>query len=218
MLNGNIVKIDCKSPEWSGLKGADWKLGELLDLLGDYTLNLKTDYFGSLVRSILGQQLSVKAAATIWNRTVALCGKISPETVLSLDAERLREAGLSKSKISYIKDLAQKVLDGEILFQEITGLPDQQVIENLTRVKGIGRWTAEMFLIFSLGRPDVFSPDDFGLRRGIKWLYGLDDLPGKVEVREMAENWKPFRTAASLYIWEAINRGLVDGGYKISAR
>lgn len=215
MLNGNILKIDCKSPKLSGLRDSDSRLEELMGLIGDYTLNLKTDYFESLVRAIVGQQLSIKAAGTIWNRTLTLCGSISPETVLSVDAEKLRGSGISKSKILYIKDLSQKVMDGEIMFQEIISLPDDQVIETLTRVKGIGKWTAEMFLIFSLGRLDVLSLDDAGLRRGIKWLYGFDDLPGREQMKEMGERWKPYRTVASLYIWESINRGYVDGGQKI---
>lgn len=197
------------SPEILLIASSDQRIEYLTDLIGEYSLPLRNDYFASLLRAIVGQQLSVKAAKTIWNRTVQTCGGATPEAVLSLDEETLRSAGLSRQKIIYIRDLSQKVVSGEIILQELERLEDNQVVSRLTSVKGIGKWTAEMFLIFSLGRTDVWPLDDLGLRRAVKWLYGLNDMPVKDDMKNLGEAWKPYRTVAALYLWEAVNRGLV---------
>lgn len=206
----HILELKKNSPALADLSSFDPKLGVLINLVGEYSLPLRTDYFASLVRAIIGQQLSVKVAATIWNRTCQLCNSVKPDVILSLSADELRNIGLSKSKIIYIKDLSEKVLANEINLAEFNSLDDSEVINTLTKVKGIGRWTAEMFLIFSLGRPDILSADDLGLRRAVKWLYTLPELPTPKEMQNYGESLKPHRTAASLYLWEAINRGYVN--------
>lgn len=186
---------------------ADPKMKQLIELIGDFNMCLNTGYFPSLVRSIVGQQLSVKAASTIWHRLTELCSNINPEALLSFEDETLKSAGLSKPKVKYVKDLSEKILTKEIVLEGFASKPDEEIINDLTKIKGIGRWTAEMFLIFSLGRPDILAVDDVGLKRAIKWLYKLEDSPGKDEMILISEKWKPYRSVASLYLWEAINRG-----------
>lgn len=190
---------------------SDPRLGLLIEAIGGYELNLRTDYFPSLVRSIIGQQLSVVVARTLWEKTEALCRKVTPEMIAGLDAEKLKKIGLSGKKISYLKDLSQKVINGEIDLNGFNLLSDDEIIERLIKVKGIGRWTAEMFLIFSLGRLDVFSLGDLGLKRSIQWLYGLKKPPAEGTMTRYAKKWIPYRSVASLYLWEVINRGLIKG-------
>ncbi len=160
-------------------------------------------YFEDLVSSIVGQQLSGKAAKTIFTRVKTLLTKgkiISPESVLKTKDEKLRECGMSWSKVSYIKDLAKKVKRGEVDIKKLNKLTDDQIIEELTKVKGIGRWTAEMFLMFALARPDVFPLDDLGIQKGMNKLF--KKKLSKTVMSKQAENWKPFRTTASWYIWK----------------
>lgn len=194
----------------ASLKSTDPLVGELIDLIGELTLPLKSDYFASLARSIIGQQLSVKAATTIWNRTVQACGEMKPEIILALDEDKLRTAGVSRQKVTYVKDLAGKVSSGEVNLARLPEIADDEVIRTLTIIKGIGVWTAQMFLIFSLGRPDILSTADLGLRRAVQWLYHLDEMPGAKDLEQYGEKWRPYRSVASLYLWEAINRGYVQ--------
>ena len=191
------------------LSSSDPKLALLIYTIGDYQLKLRTDYFSSLVRSIIGQQLSARVALTIWERVKVLCTDITPQAIIGLDAGELKKIGFSGKKISYVEDLSQKVLNGEINLNGFDVLPDDEIIGQLVKVKGIGRWTAEMFLIFSLGRLDVLSLGDLGLKRSIQWLYGLKKLPAERTMGTYAKKWAPYRTVASLYLWEVINRGLI---------
>ncbi len=193
------------------LCSSDPRMALLIKKIGNYELNLRTDYFPSLVRSIIGQQLSVVVARTIWQRTETLCGEVTPQVIACLDDGELKKIGLSGKKISYIKDLSQRVLNGEIDLNRFVSLPDNEIIDRLVKVKGIGRWTAEMFLIFSLGRPDVLSLGDLGLKRSIEWLYGLKKPPAERTMCMYAKKWVPYRTVASLYLWEVLNRGLIKG-------
>ncbi len=193
------------------LCSSDPRLGLLIKTIGDYELNLRTDYFPSLVRSIIGQQLSVVVAQTIWKRAKAICTDVTPPVIASLNDDDLKKIGLSGRKINYIKDLSQRVLDGEIRLDGLDMLPDDEIIAQLVKIKGIGRWTAEMFLIFSLGRLDVLSLGDLGLKRSIQWLYGLKKSPAERTMKLYAKKWMPYRTVASLYLWEVINRGLIKG-------
>lgn len=183
-------------------------LGKFIAVIGELELRKRDDHYRSLVSSIIGQQLSVKAAATIFGRFVELTkGDITPGKVLPIADEDLRGIGISFSKINYIKDLSQKVLDSELDLNKLDELNNEAVIAALTSVKGIGKWTAEMFLIFSLGRENVLSLLDVGLQRGAKWLYNGED--GKKLLQEKGANWAPYQSIASLYLWEAVNRNLV---------
>jgi len=164
-------------------------------------------HFEALVEAIVSQQLSVKAADTIFARLVALVpGKPfpTPQDFLALSPRRMRSAGLSRMKVSFIKDLARKVLDGTVDLKKIGTWTDDEVVEHLTAVKGIGTWTAEMFLIFSLGREDVFSYGDLGLRNAIKKAYNLRKPPSEQRARAIALRWKPYRSLASRYLWASL--------------
>ncbi len=168
------------------------------------------NYYYELASSIISQQLSVKAAATIERRFVALfpgSGFPSPEAILSASTETLRTAGLSGQKAGYIQDLAAKVLSGEVQFDHLDALPNEEIIRELTAVKGIGEWTAHMFLIFCMARLDVLPVGDLGIRNGITKLYGLSAVPTPAEVTAIADanGWHPYESVASRYIWKSLD-------------
>ena len=159
-------------------------------------------FFGILVSSIIGQQLAVKAAATIEARLVAALGGVTPESVLAEETENLREQGLSRSKASYIQGLAEAFHSGELSGQMLAELDSQEVKQRLTALKGIGPWTAEMFLIFGLGHPDVWSPGDYGLKKAVEAHFGAEQDSSIIATR-----WSPYRSYAALYLWEYVDQG-----------
>ncbi|HYH53205.1 MAG TPA: DNA-3-methyladenine glycosylase [Solirubrobacterales bacterium] len=165
-----------------------------------------SDAYGSLLRAIVGQQLSTKAARTIYLRVVELFGGTtpSPEQLLAADEEDLRACGLSGRKTEYVRDLASHVISGELELDRLEDLGDEEVIEEIVAVRGLGRWTAEMFLLFHLDRPDVLSGGDLGIRKAIQIEYGLDEMPPPKQVLEIGEPWRPHRSLASLYLWESL--------------
>ena len=194
------------------LMSADKKLAKLMKEWGPIEperdrRGSREDAYQTLAMAICGQQLSTKAAATIWGRIEELFGgkTPAPEAVIAADPQDLRDAGLSWSKVSYFRDLAEHVLDGELDLKRLPELPDEEVIEELTAIKGIGRWTAEMFLIFHLGRPDVLSTGDLGIRKGFQLAYGLDEMPTETELAEIGQTWSPHRTIACLYFWRSLD-------------
>jgi DNA-3-methyladenine glycosylase II len=168
-----------------------------------------TDYYWELVDSIISQQLSIKAARTIEGRFLDLFGGIQPkpEQLLSKTVEELRAVGLSRAKASYVLDLAQHIADGQLQLDRIAELPNDAVIKELVAVKGIGEWTAHMFLIFALGRLDVLPVGDLGIRSGIQKLYGFDHLPTPPESQDLANrnNWHPYESIACWYVWQALD-------------
>lgn len=192
------------SPEVVHLSAADPVLGTFIERIGPLSLDLETNLYSSLAHSIVAQQLSDAAAETIWGRLLlALGGDASPAAVLAAADETLRAAGVSRSKMSYLRDLAWRVHTGSLDLELIAALPDESVIAELKAIRGVGRWTAEMFLIFSLGRPDVLAVDDGALRTTVGWLYGIAD-PSPQIVAELGEKWRPYRTVASLYLWHGL--------------
>ena len=196
------IPLEDKAAE--ALAAADPVMARLIEHSGVLGLRPTNDYFFTLVDSIASQQLSSKVAATIVARIKALTpGKSSPEPedILSMPDETLRGVGLSWSKVSYVKDLARHVASGELDLAHVSQLDDEEIIKELVAVKGIGRWTAEMFLIFSLARPDVLAVDDYGIKAGMMRYYGLPDLPKPAQMREIAEPWRPYRSYALLYLW-----------------
>ena len=184
----------------------DKHIAPLIKKLGSPTIGpiKKTLYFQDLVSAITNQQLSGKAASTIFGRVKLLCkGDFSPEAILKLTEAKLRGAGLSYAKIKYVKDLAIQTQNSNLKLQKLDKLPDEEVIKELVAVKGIGRWTAEMFLMFSLARPDIFPVDDLGISKGFTKVTGKKW--DKVKSANFAEkNWKPFRTIASWYLWRSL--------------
>jgi DNA-3-methyladenine glycosylase II len=207
-----LFQLDPNEPRVRQLCLTDGRFAHLAERIGELTVPAREDVFETLAKSLIGQQLSVKAAETICRRVEEKCGGFSPESILSISEEHLREAGVSRPKIGYIKGLAHLVKQQELDFESLKALHDDGVVEALTKVKGIGRWTAEMFLIFFLGREDVLSLGDAGLRRAVCWLYEEDAKNGAGILEIHSEKWKPYRSIASLYLWEAINRGHVNAG------
>ncbi len=166
----------------------------------------RPDPYEALARAIVGQQLSTKAAGSIWERLVAHFGSSFPQPaqLLAADPESLREAGLSWAKVGFLRDLAERIEDGQLDLGRLAGLSDEDVVAELVQIKGIGAWTAEMFLIFHLARPDVVSTGDLGIRRAVQVAYGLDELPGPGDLERIAEPWRPHRTLACLYLWRSL--------------
>jgi DNA-3-methyladenine glycosylase II len=164
------------------------------------------DPFSALVRTITAQQISTKAAATIHGRLVALMpgGVATPEALLSLTDEQLRQAGLSRQKCSYLRDLAAKVAAEELPIHALHDMSDDEVIDAIVKVKGLGRWSAEMFLMFRLRRPDVLPVDDLGIVNAIHRLYKLRKKPNKDRIRKIGEAWRPYRTVACWYLWRSL--------------
>jgi DNA-3-methyladenine glycosylase II len=163
--------------------------------------------YGALVRSIVGQQLSTKAARSIYGRLTELFGgrTPSPAELLAADPEQVRSAGLSRPKVAYLRSLAEHVESGELELARLPELSDEEVSEQLTAVKGLGQWTADMFLIFHLRRPDVLPVGDLGIRRAVERHYGLADLPDAARLTEIGEPWRPQRSLASLYLWRSLD-------------
>lgn len=165
----------------------------------------KENLYEDLLGAIVGQQLSVKAADTIWKRVKALLkDDLSPENILKASDDKLREAGMSWAKIKYMNGIAQAFKDGEIVESEVVKMSDEEVIETLTKLNGIGRWSAEMILIFTLGRLDVFSIGDMGLRNAVSKLYGIDKNDLK-RIEELSLSWKPYRSIASRFLWKSLD-------------
>jgi DNA-3-methyladenine glycosylase II len=191
---------------------ADPRMEMLIQLVGDVTIPLGTDPFHSLAMSIIGQQLSAKAANTIKGRVKLLAPEFTPVHVRAIDVELFRQAGVSYAKISYIHDLCDKIMAQDVRLDTLQELDQDDLIKHLTSIKGIGKWTAEMFLIFSLGKPDVLSLGDAGLQRAARWLHQLDERKDGNYLGQVARLWSPYRSYASLYLWESIDLGFVDSG------
>jgi DNA-3-methyladenine glycosylase II len=194
------------------LRAADPVLRGVIDAvgaerLGDARAGRPEDHYGALVRSIIGQQLSTKAARAIYGRLTERFGgrTPTPQEVLADDPDELRAAaGLSHAKVRYLRSLAEHILAGELELDRLEALPDDEVIAELTAVKGIGTWSAHMFLMFHLQRPDVLAVGDLGIRKAVMLAYGLDALPGPETLEKVAEPWRPYRTLACRFLWRSL--------------
>jgi DNA-3-methyladenine glycosylase II len=190
------------------LAKADPLLTPVIATHGLCTFRPHREYYRELVESIIGQQLSVKAAAAIETRFIALFNDTfpTPEQILSVTVEDLRAIGFSRPKAGYVQDLAAKVLAGEVKFDHLDDLSNEEVIAELTAVKGIGEWTVHMFLMFCMGRMDVLPTGDLGIRNGVQKLYGLAAVPTPDEVKKIAQKhkWHPYESIASWYIWQSL--------------
>ncbi|MFN8162465.1 MAG: DNA-3-methyladenine glycosylase [Solirubrobacterales bacterium] len=197
------------------LAASDPTMAALIERVGEIDLATRlrrrseerpADAYGALLRAIVGQQLSTKAARTIYLRVLDLFDGTtpSPEQLLEAGETDLRGAGLSGRKVEYVRDLASHVLSGELELDRLDQLDDEEVIEEIVAVRGLGQWTAEMFLIFHLERPDVLSGGDLGIRKAVQVEYGLSEMPAPQRVLEIGEPWRPHRSLASLYLWESL--------------
>ena len=192
--------------ETDALRAADPVLGAAIDRIGPLHRTVIDDLFAALVNSIAGQQISGKALATVWARLTAQMRPMTPAAVIALPEGALHACGLSGRKEEYIRAAAQAVLSGALDLDALQCLPDEDVIARLTTLSGVGRWTAEMLLIFSMQRPDVLAFDDFGIRRGLCLLYGLPEIT-KTAFAQYRARYAPYATVAGLYLWEIAARG-----------
>src|SRR5689334_12821918 len=189
------------------LKAADPVLGNIIERVGPYRMQYREPSFHTLVRSIVYQQLSGKAALTIFNRLIAAAkaDPLTPEAVLKLRPARMRSLGLSKQKMTYIRELARLTQKGQVSFEKLSDLEDTAIVEHLTRVKGVGVLTVHMFLIFALRRPDILPTGDLGIRAAMKKAYGLDDLPKPADMEKIAAAWRPWSSVACWYLWRSLD-------------
>ena len=194
------------------LSHVDKRIEKLIDKFGPPNFNLMNNYYESLIRSIVYQQLSGKAASIIYERFLDLfVFDIYPEPkdILAVSIETLRSSGLSYQKVNYIRDLSEKWQDGTMNLTDIDSMTDEEISSELIKVKGIGQWTADMFLMFTLGRPDVFPFGDLGIQKGVMILTNMNRLPTQKEMERKTKKWQPYRTVAAWYLWK-----LVDGPFK----
>jgi len=188
------------------LKHSDPVLSAIIERVGACRMEYGEPAFSSLAEAIVYQQLNGKAAVTIFNRFADLAGRpLTPQGILKLSAEQMRGAGLSKQKLSYLRDLAAKTQSGELDFAKLPDLSDDEAIEHLTQVKGIGVWTAHMFLMFALRRPNVLPTGDFGVRMAIKKHYRKRKLPKPEQMEKIAKCWEPYRSVACWYLWKSLD-------------
>jgi DNA-3-methyladenine glycosylase II len=187
-------------------------LAAIMDRLGDEDERPRRErpkeHYGALVRTITGQQLSTKAAASIYGRLEAFFGGHTPqpEELLAADPEEMRAAaGLSRAKVSYLRSLAEHVIDGSVELEKLDDLPEEEVIAELTAIKGLGQWSADMFLMFHLGRPDILPVGDLGIRKAVMIEYRLRKLPDPKRLEKIAKPWRPYRTTACLYLWRSLD-------------
>lgn len=207
-------------PSWARaavahLRRADPVLARVIDSVGPFALRLRRERFQALCRAIIFQQLAGAAARTIYERFVALFGAQgfpSPRQVLDAPEAAMRAAGLSRQKIRYLRDLALHVADGKLNFHRFPRMTDEEVIAELIRVHGVGRWTAEMFLMFNLGRPDVLPVDDLGVRNAVRRLYRMRKMPDARRLRALGERWRPYRSVAAWYLWRSADTILPANG------
>ncbi len=193
------------------LSKCDRKLAKLIRKIGPLNFKpAKRSPFAALIKAVIGQQLSGAAATSIYNRLLALLpsGSLEPGEILQLSDDSLRSAGLSRAKIATVKEISRRGTEGILPSpSQIRNMTDEEIIESLISIKGVGRWTIEMFLIFTLGRPDVLPVDDFTVRKGFALVYGLKESPKPKEMIAHAESWKPHRTTATLYLYRAVDWG-----------
>lgn len=201
--NKNLIQIGTEH-----LLSADKRFAQLIERFGYPDIPGKKDYYNALAKSIIYQQLSGKAAGTIYSRVLDISGgkgKLNPDTILNTPDDKLRSAGLSAAKTHYIKALSESHLDGGLLPRDPKEMTNLEIIESLTRIKGIGQWTADMFLIFVLVRPDILPLTDLGIKKGFAVFFGLNDLPDEKYMLKKSSKWKPYRSIASWYLWEIID-------------
>lgn len=185
----------------------DPKLTKIIERIGNYQIKKRNNHFATLVESIISQQLASGAAEAILRRFKKLYPNFpKPAQILKTKDSKLRSVGLSKMKVEYLKDLAKKIEDGILQIKSLSKMPDDKIIDELTQVKGIGVWTAQMFLIFSCERLDVLPTGDLGLRKGVQMAFSLPELPTPKQVEEIGNRWRPYRSVATWYLWKSLQK------------
>lgn len=204
----SLAKKEAFKAGYAHIRRRDPKLRPILDAQGVLEFNPEGDPFESLVESILSQQLAGSAASAIIKKVRALFpgGELDARRMHRVDPKKLRGAGVSPQKLSYLKDLSARVVNRTLDLESLESMTDEEIIEVLDEVKGIGPWTVHMFLIFTLGRPDVLPVGDYGIQTSVQSVYGLAELPKKADIERLAERWRPYSTVASLYLWHAKDR------------
>ncbi len=208
-----IIKLDSKQVQY--LLKKDKNIKYVVDYVDDFEIDDGgreykggDRYFISLVRSIIGQQISMKAALSIWNKVTDYFLDLNYEKILNTETDTFRNLGLSKNKIIYIKDLCSKILNREVILEDIDKKSDMEIREELVKVKGIGNWTADMFLIFTLFREDIFPIEDLGLRNSMEMFYFKGNKTDREKLIKISDKWKPYRTYGTLILWEGYNKKL----------
>ncbi len=186
----------------------DPKLARIINIVGKYQITTINNHYESLIEAIITQQLAGSAAKAISKRFRSLYGKRFPKPidVLKTSDSKLRKTGLSWMKVTYIKELSKNLESKKLKLRSLSKLSDEDIVEQLTQIKGIGRWTAEMFLIFSLGRMDVLPVGDLGLRKGVQLYESSSELPNAAKIEKLAEKWRPYRTVATWYLWKSLQK------------
>jgi DNA-3-methyladenine glycosylase II len=202
---GQVVTPEYWDKACSHLVRKDRVMKKLIPQFGQGMLESRGDAFKTLARSIVGQQISVKAAQSVWDRLVSLAAELTPQVLLQLDLEVMRHAGLSARKVEYLVDLALHFDSGALHVADWTHMDDEAIIAELVAIRGIGRWTAEMFLIFYLMRPNVLPLDDVGLINGVSKNYFSGEPVSRSDLREVAQAWQPYSTVATWYIWRSLD-------------
>ncbi len=204
-----IVKYDINDQKVKALLSTDTHLNRLIKCIRFSELIIEPDGFSCIIKYIIGQQISDKAREKIWNRFKLKFKPITPNKILNINNSEIKSIGLSERKVDTIKRIAFEIVNGNLKFNNYKLYTNEQIIEDLTKIKGIGRWTAEMYLIFSLGRENVLSQTDGTIKRTIKWMYNLTDLPNQKEVKMYFEKWVGYETIVSTFLWKAIELDLV---------
>ncbi len=208
--NPSVVRPPYWDDACAQLMRADRVMRKLIPEHGQAQLQSRGDAFQTLARSVVGQQISVKAAQSVWDRLLVLVGQATPGRLLQHEPQALRQAGLSQRKCEYLQDLAAKFEAGQVHPRQWDSMPDEAIIAELVAIRGIGRWTAEMFLIFYLMRPDVLPLDDLGLQRGISLRYFSGEAVSRSDLREVAAAWAPWRSVGTWYIWRSLDPVAVE--------
>lgn len=203
------LKYDLNDEKVKYLIQSDENLGKLIKYIGSSELAIEEDSFKCLVKYIIGQQISDKARETIWKKVCSNIENIAPNDILGMSDEELYKAGIPRHKVKYIKALAHEIVRKRIDFGTLQTLSNEKIISQLTLVKGIGRWTAEMYLIFSLKRENIFSESDGTLKRVIQWMYNLNEIPSTGVIKEYFSNWMEYATIVSSYLWKSIELELI---------
>lgn len=206
----SCLYYDLNNKKVQYLLQTDEKLSKLIRYIGNSELVIEENGFKCLVKYIIGQQISDKVREIIWQRVCTIYGDITPKKILMVKDNELKQVGLSERKVIYIKTLARAIINKEVNFDEFYKLTNEEIIKILTSLKGIGQWTAEMYLIFSLGRENVLSKGDGTIKRTIQWMYNLETLPSSDNLVKYFSNWFQYATIVSSYLWKSIELGLTQ--------